>query len=69
MLPRSVLAMARIGFSALTLFAIGFTLKKLIDAGTLDVVNFFSYFTILSNLFAVASLVGSALRISPATPA
>jgi hypothetical protein len=61
-LPRSVLAIARLGFSALALVAIGFTLWKTADAGALDLVNFFSYFTILSNLLAVVSLVGGALR-------
>ena len=62
MLPRSVLAVARLGFSALALVAIGYTLWKAADAGTLDLVNFFSYFTILSNLLAVVTLVGGALR-------
>jgi len=62
MIPRSILAIARIGFAALALVAIGYTLWKTADAGTLDVVNFFSYFTILSNLLAVVSLVGGVLR-------
>ena len=62
MLPRSVLAVARIAFSALTLVAIGYTLWKTAESGRLDLVNFFSYFTILSNLLAVVTLVGGALR-------
>ena len=62
MLPRSILAIARIGFSLLTLVAIAYTLWTTSQAGRLDIVNFFSYFTILSNLLAVVSLVGGALR-------
>ena len=62
MLPRSVLAVARVAFSLLTLVAIGYTLVTTSQAGRLDVVNFFSYFTILSNLLAVVSLVGGAAR-------
>jgi hypothetical protein len=62
MIPRSILTAARLGFSALTLIAIGFTLWTTFQKGTLDVVNFFSFFTILSNLLAVVSLVGSATR-------
>jgi hypothetical protein len=62
MIPRAILTAARLGFSALTLVAIGFTLWTTFQKGTLDVVNFFSFFTILSNLLAVVSLVGSATR-------
>jgi hypothetical protein len=62
MTPRAILTAARLGFSALTLVAIGFTLWTTFQKGTLDVVNFFSFFTILSNLLAVVSLVGSATR-------
>jgi hypothetical protein len=62
MIPRAILTAARLGFSALTLVAIGFTLWTTFQKGTLDVVNFFSFFTILSNLVAVVSLVGSATR-------
>ena len=62
MIPRSILTAARLGFSALTLIAIGFTLWTTFQKGTLDDVNFFSFFTILSNLLAVVSLVGSATR-------
>jgi hypothetical protein len=62
MIPRAILTAARLGFSALTLVAIGFTLWTTFQKGNLDVVNFFSFFTILSNLLAVVSLVGSATR-------
>ncbi len=62
MIPRSVLAVGRVGFAALTLVAIGVTLWRLIELGRLDVVNFFSFFTILSNLLAAVAFLVGALR-------
>jgi hypothetical protein len=63
---RALLAIFRIVFGLLTFFAIGFQLKTLADEGRLDLVNYFSYFTILSNLIgATLLLVGAARWRSP----
>jgi uncharacterized membrane protein YidH (DUF202 family) len=63
---RTFLAIFRIVFGLLTFFAIGFQLKTLADEGRLDLVNYFSYFTILSNLIgATLLLVGAARWRSP----
>jgi hypothetical protein len=51
-----LLALARIGFAALTVAAILFMISVLIDEQVFDPLNFFSFFTILSNLFAAAVL-------------
>jgi hypothetical protein len=56
-LPRRGLAIARLAFAALAIVAIAFQLVDLATRGTLDAVNFFSYFTIQSNLIAIAALV------------
>ena len=66
MIPRPALTIARVGFSALTILAIGFTLGTSAQKGVLDLVNFFSYFTILSNLLAVVTLVGGAIGMDRA---
>ncbi len=57
-----LLAILRLGFGLLTFTAIGSQLRTLANAGTLDVVNFLSYFTILSNLIGATLLVVGALR-------
>jgi hypothetical protein len=63
---RGFLALFRLVFGLLTFFAIGFQLKTLADEGRLDLVNYFSYFTILSNLIgATLLLVGAARWRSP----
>jgi hypothetical protein len=59
-IPSRVLAVARLGFAALAVAAIGFQLVDLASRGSLNPVNFFSYFTIQSNLIAIAALVLSA---------
>jgi hypothetical protein len=65
-IPRPVLAAARIAFAALTLIAIAYQLAVTAESGRLDVVNFFSYFTILSNLLAaVVLLLGAAKSGQP----
>ena len=46
---------------AVTLVAIVAQMKVLADNGALDVVNFFSYFTIQSNLIGAAALAATAL--------
>jgi hypothetical protein len=54
---RLALALFRIGFAALAVIAILTQMLDLAGRGTLNPVNFFSYFTIQSNLIAVAALV------------
>jgi hypothetical protein len=56
-IPARPLAVARLGFAALAVAAIGWQLLDLASRGTLNPVNFFSYFTIQSNLIAIVSLV------------
>ena len=69
MLPRPAWDVVRVGASGLAILAIGFTLGTSSQKGSLDLVNFFSYFTILSNVLAVATLVGSAIRRGSASRA
>jgi hypothetical protein len=49
-----LLALARIGFAVLDVAAIGFMIWTLVDEGVFNALNFFTFFTILSNLFAAA---------------
>lgn len=53
----------RIGFALLGLAAIVAQLIRLHDRGTLNVANFFSFFTIQSNLLAIAILLYGGLRL------
>ncbi len=46
------LAWVRIGFAVLDLAAIGYMILVLVDEGAFDPLNFFTFFTILSNLLA-----------------
>ena len=55
-----LLAILRIGFAALALAAILPQLNARAGRGALDPVNFFSYFTIQSNLIAIAALLWTA---------
>jgi hypothetical protein len=57
---RTVLAVLRIGFAVLAVVAIGVQMLDLADRGVLNPINFFSYFTIESNLIAVAALLWAA---------
>lgn len=54
---RQALALLRVGFAALAAVAILVQMLDLAGKGTLNPVNFFSYFTIESNLIAVAALL------------
>lgn len=58
---RTLLTLARVGFAALALAAIVAQLLDLRDHGVLDPVNFFSYFTIQSNLIGVVALLAADL--------
>ena len=49
-----LLAVARIGFALLVAAAVVFMIRVLIDEGSFNALNFFTFFTILSNLFAAA---------------
>jgi hypothetical protein len=62
-LPARGLAIARLAFAGVAVAAIVFQLVDLANAGTLNPVNFFSYFTIQSNLIAVVALVLSAVAV------
>jgi hypothetical protein len=55
-----VLAVLRVAFAALAVVAILAQMLDLADRGVLNPVNFFSYFTIESNLIAVAALLWAA---------
>ena len=57
---RLALALLRVGFALLALVAIAVQMLDLADKGILNPVNFFSYFTIQSNLLAVAALLWTA---------
>jgi hypothetical protein len=57
---RTILAILRVGFAVLALVAILVQMLDLADRGVLNPVNFFSYFTIESNLIAVAALLWAA---------
>lgn len=54
---RAIVAAYRAGFAGLTVVAIAAQLLDLAGRGKLDLVNYFSYFTIDSNLIAVAVFV------------
>jgi hypothetical protein len=57
MTARAVIASYRVVFAARTLIAIGAQIVSLIDVGIVTPLNSFSFFTILSNLSAVAVLL------------
>jgi hypothetical protein len=66
MARRMLLAIFRLVFGLLTFLAIGVQLVTLANDGHLDLVNYFSYFTILSNLIgATLLLVGVARWRAP----
>jgi len=60
---RRVLAVARLAFVGLAIVAIVAQLLDLAIRGVLNPVNFFSYFTIQSNLIAIAALALPALAV------
>jgi cell division protein FtsW (lipid II flippase) len=61
LIPSRALAVARLAFAALAVAAIGYQLVDLASRGTLNPANFFSYFTIQSNLIAIAALTLAAV--------
>ena len=58
----SAVALSRVFFAGVALIAIATQLISLAGQGTLDPVNYFSYFTIDSNLIAAAVLIVGAAR-------
>jgi hypothetical protein len=58
---RAIHTALRVAFAGLGLAAIGYQLLDLMAKGTLDPVNFFSYFTIQSNLIGIAALLWAAV--------
>ena len=58
----SVVALCRVFFAGLTVVAIVVQLASLAGKGTLNPVNYFSYFTIDSNLIATGVLIAGALN-------
>lgn len=59
---RSAVAAFRVFFAGLTVVAIVVQLASLAAKGTLNPVNYFSYFTIDSNLIAIGVLIAAALN-------
>jgi hypothetical protein len=59
------LRFARLAFGLLVLVAIGYQLWVSAGTGRLDLVNFFSYFTILSNLLGAAVFLIGGARLGP----
>jgi hypothetical protein len=65
----AAVAVFRVFFAGLTVVAIAVQLISLATKGTLNPVNYFSYFTIDSNLIATGVLIAAAvLRDRPSTP-
>lgn len=64
-----LLALARIGVALLVLAAVAYMISVLVDEGTFNALNFFTFFTIISNLFAAAIfLEGGRRQLTGATP-
>lgn len=57
---RGIHTALRLAFAALGIAAIAYQMLDLAGKGTLDPVNFFSYFTIQSNLIGIAALLWAA---------
>jgi hypothetical protein len=57
-----LLGVVRIGFGLLVLAAIVFMVWTLVDEGAFNALNFFTFFTILSNLLAMAVLLEGGRR-------
>jgi hypothetical protein len=64
-----LLATVRIGFALLVVAAIAFMIATLVDEGVFNALNFFTFFTILSNLLAaVVFFEGGRRQLTGATP-
>ncbi len=65
---RVLLALTRIAFGLLILAALIWMIKVLIDEGTFNALNFFTFFTILSNLLAMFVLLEGGRRMLAGAP-
>lgn len=65
---RTVLALTRIAFGLLILVAMITMIRFLVDEGSFNALNFFTFFTILSNLFAMGVLLEGGRRMLTGTP-
>ena len=65
---RTLLALTRIAFGLLILAALIWMIKVLIDEGQFNPLNFFTFFTILSNLLAMGVLLEGGRRMLTAAP-
>lgn len=64
-----LLGAVRIGFSFLAAAAIAFMIATLVDEGVFNPLNFFTFFTVLSNLFAAGILLeGGRRQLAGAPP-
>jgi len=67
-LGRTVLALTRIAFGLLILVAMITMIRFLVDEGSFNALNFFTFFTILSNLLAMGVLLEGGRRMLTGTP-
>ncbi|HLV90228.1 MAG TPA: Pr6Pr family membrane protein [Acidimicrobiia bacterium] len=65
---RTVLALTRIAFGLLILVAMITMIRFLVDEGSFNALNFFTFFTILSNLLAMGVLLEGGRRMLTGTP-
>ena len=65
---RTLLAITRIAFGLLILAALIWMIKVLIDEGQFNPLNFFTFFTILSNLLAMGVLLEGGRRMLTGAP-
>ena len=65
---RTLLALTRIAFGLLILAALIWMIKVLIDEGQFNPLNFFTFFTILSNLLAMGVLLEGGRRMLTGAP-
>ena len=63
------LALLRIAFGLLVVAALAFMIYTLVDGGTFNALNFFTFFTVMSNILAAAVLIeGGRRELSGAEP-
>lgn len=68
-MTQGLLAWVRIGFALLVVAAMAFMIWTLIDEGSFNALNFFTFFTILSNILAAAVFFeGGRRQLSGAAP-
>ena len=64
-----LLAVSRIGFALLVVAALAFMIWTLVDEGSFNALNFFTFFTVLSNMLAAAVLFeGGRRQLTGAAP-